>query len=163
MNIYECKIKAVDGSEISVAQYIIGDLNSEGLSLYNDTYRAIVQEYSDNINQTDFDPLKHFTQFEDGNIVSSVADIVSEKYELEKIWNETSESRIESEYITKLLNNYKLRRIVIRIKQIDKKIAELTRESEPDHNEIFEWMKKKMALNELRSLLVNAMGRSAVQ
>ena len=154
---------SVDGSEISVAQYIIGDLNSEGLSLYNDTYRAIVQEYSDNINQTDFDPLKHFTQFEDGNIVSSVADIVSEKYELEKIWNETSESRIESEYITKLLNNYKLRRIVIRIKQIDKKIAELTRESEPDHNEIFEWMKKKMALNELRSLLVNAMGRSAVQ
>ncbi|MBE6333731.1 MAG: DNA primase [Bacteroidales bacterium] len=154
---------SIGGNDISVAQYIIGDLNSEGLSLYNETYRAIVQEYSDNINQTDFDPLKHFTQFEDGNIVSSVADIVSEKYELEKIWNETSEPRIESEHITKLLNNYKLRRIVIRIKQIDKKIAELTRESEPDHNEIFEWMKKKMALNELRSLLVNAMGRSAVQ
>lgn len=153
----------VGDNELTVAQYIIGDLNSEGLSLYNETYRGIVQEYSDNMNQAVFDPLKYFTQFEDGNIVSSVADIVSEKYELEKIWNETSEPQIEGEYVTKLLNNYKLRRIVIRIKQIDKKIAELSREAEPDHHEIFEWMKKKMALNELRSLLVNAMGRSAVQ
>ncbi len=157
------KISIQEGSEITVAKYIIGDLNGEGLALYNETYRKIVQEYSDRLDSVDFDAVKHFTQFEDGNIVSCVADIVSEKYELESIWQDANEQQIEVDYITKLLNNYKLRRILIRIKQIDKKIADLSKEPDADHNEIFEWMKKKMALNELRSMLVNAMGRSAVQ
>ena len=100
--------------------------------------------------------------------------MLSEKYELEKIWDieefsldANPDAKITpaqlGEIVVKLLNNLKLRRIIIKIKQVERKIADLSADSQTDHAEVMEWMRKLMILNEIKVTLVNAMKRSAVQ
>ena len=167
-----------ENEECSVAEYIIGDLTNDNLLFYNETYAKIMELYSEHLTEPDFDPLKFFTALEDNAIVACVADVISDKYELERIWKNIDEEKDKEvdenftlnddsddivELVMKIMNNYKLRRIIIKIKQIDNKIAELITMPNPNNDEVMDWMRQKMFLNELRSNLVKSMGRSAIQ
>ena len=160
--------------EFITARFILDDLLADDINLYNERYQQIINDYRDNIDSSTFDPIKYFTLSEDAEIVSVVADLLSEKYELEKIWDieefsldANPDAKITpaqlGEIVVKLLNNLKLRRIIIKIKQVERKIADLSADSQTDHAEVMEWMRKLMILNEIKVTLVNAMKRSAVQ
>lgn len=160
--------------EFITARFILDDLLADDINLYNERYQQIINDYRDNIDSSTFDPVKYFTLSEDAEIVSVVADLLSEKYELEKIWDieefsldANPDAKITpaqlGEIVVKLLNNLKLRRIIIKIKQVERKIADLSADSQTDHAEVMEWMRKLMILNEIKVTLVNAMKRSAVQ
>lgn len=171
---YGTEKMVVGTDEFVTARFILDDLLADDINLYNERYQQIINDYRDNIDSATFDPVKYFTLSEDAEIVSVVADLLSEKYELEKIWDieelnleAANESKITpvqlAEVVVKLLNNLKLRRIIIKIKQVERKISDLSANPESNHADVIEWMRKLMILNEIKVTLVNAMKRSAVQ
>lgn len=175
--VYGNRKMAIENHTLLVSKYIINDLKGDDLLFYNPFYQKIMEEYDLHTDEDEFDAVKYFANSEDGDIVSIIADLLSDKYELEKIWFKKDEQEkkfippagienspsLLAEHIVKLLNNFKFKRVTIKIKQIERKISDLSKEGNSAHVEMLEWMKRLMLLNEVKAALVVAMKRSAVQ
>ncbi len=166
------KIPISDGD---VASYMAEDLREDGLKFFNDDLAQIFDEYIEHKDEVGFDAVRYFASSEDSAISSMVAELVSEKYVLESIWDkdkkEEAPKEIEEkeeenperirEMIFTLLCSYKLKRIMVRIKQIDMKVKELEgSEEEGASEQISEWLRKKHALNQVRLQIVHEMQRN---
>ena len=94
-----------------------------------------------------------------------MANIMSEPYELSKIWYkmdnlvETEEMKL-TEILPKVLDNYKMRRIEMLSSEVDNRILEI---QQGDPAELMDLLKRKNALNKIRARLNERLGRTGVR
>lgn len=151
---------------VSVGEYIIEELSEDDLEMFNPELCEIQKEYQAHYKSVGFIPAKFFIGHSDPSISRIAADILSEPYELSKIWNERDsdsmkEERILTELLPKIVDNYKMRRIEIMTREADNKILELQNNGNGDA--ILTWIKKKSAINRIRARLNEKLGRTGVK
>ena len=93
------------------------------------------------------------------------ANILSEPYELSKIWYkmdsfvETEQMKL-GELLPKILDNYKMRRVEMLSRDIDNRILESQNSKDP--SQIIELLKRKNAINVIRRKLNETLGRTGI-
>lgn len=150
---------------ISVGEYIIEELAADDLELFNVQFRTIQREYKTNYKMEGFIPAKYFAGHPDQQISSIVAHVISEPYELSKIWQAKdtgapTEDMLLTELLPKVLDNYKIRRVEMMTREADSKILECQNNS--DIEGILEWIRRKNMLNKVRSGLTEKLGRTGI-
>lgn len=138
---------------VNVGEYIINELAEDDLELLNPKLREIQVEYRENYKSPGFIPAKYFIGHSDMSICEMVADIISEPYELSKIWTlkDTSlrtEEMMLGELLPKIIDNYKMRRVQIMCREADDKILEC--QNAGNIEELIEWIKKKNSMMKVR-------------
>lgn len=151
---------------VSVGEYIIEELAEDELQMFHPCLREIQQEYQRHYKTPGFIPAKHFIGHPDPKISSLVAHILSEPYELSKIWSEKEstllpEEKLLAELLPKIVDNYKIRRVELMSREADNKILELQNQGKGE--EILGWIKKKNAINHIRARLNEKLGRTGVK
>lgn len=148
---------------VSVGEYIIRELEEDDLELFNNLFREIQQEYKVNYNIPGFSPARFFTGHADVRISSVVAHVLSEPYELSAIWAKkesfvaTEEMKL-AEFLPKIVDNYKMRRVQLMAKEADNMILELQKQGNME--QVIEWIKKKSMIDKIRSKLNAKLGRT---
>lgn len=100
---FERRINPGDENEekISVSDYIVGEINSDGLSFDYPVFSRIFSDFSFNTQQGLVTGERQFVKHEDPEISSISAELLSDPYELSKIWTskqtfvETEEDKIK--------------------------------------------------------------------
>ncbi|MEG0795131.1 MAG: DNA primase [Odoribacter sp.] len=152
--------------EVSVGEYIIHELAEDELEMLNPKLQEIEREYSENYKSTGFIPTKYFIGHSDPTISSIVASILSEPYELSKLWTlkdttmRTEESMLD-ELLPKIIDNYKMRRIEMLTREAANKILEY--QNSGDMDKLLVWFKKKNTLDTLRSKLNEKLKRTGIR
>lgn len=151
---------------VSVGEYIIEELAEDDLEMFHPVFCEIQKEYRKNYKTAGFIPAKFFIGHPDPQVSQKAADILSEPYELSKMWSERDsalirEERLFSELLPKIVDNYKMRRVEIMSRQTDNKILEL--QNNGNSEEILTWIKKKSAINRIRARLNEKLGRTGVK
>lgn len=80
--------EAEEGEEIdntTVLEYIIYDLERDGLSFNNNLYKQILNESIDHVSDSEFIPARYFLAHTDQNISRLTAELLEDRYELSKI------------------------------------------------------------------------------
>ncbi len=148
---------------ISVGEYIISELDDDALLLQNPKLQEIQNAYREHYKCPDFIPSKFFVGHPDPEICSIVADILSEPYELSRMWTEKdstarSEETMLGELLPKIVDNYKMRRIEIMCRQADSNI--LACQNSGDLEKLLEWITKKNAMIKVRVRLNKKLKRT---
>ena len=151
------------GYSVSVGEYIIDELSEDDLLMLNPIFREIQQEYYRNYKSDGFLPAKYFTGHPNPEISAIVADILSEPYELSKIWNlnthpSQTEEMLLSELLPKIVDNYKMKRVELMCLEADEKI--LSCQNAGDMEEILKWIKRKNTMVKVRSRLHEKLKRT---
>lgn len=161
-DLYEDEREGVPYS-VSVGEYIIRELEEDDLELYNGLFRKIQQEYKAHYKTPGFSPARFFTEHTDVKISAVVAHVLSEPYELSAIWIKkesfmaTEEMKL-AEYLPKIVDNYKMRRVQLMAKEADNMILELQKQGNLE--QIIECIKKKSTIDKIRSKLNAKLGRT---
>ena len=149
--------------KVTVGEYIIDELKEDDLLMLNPKFQGIQQEYSQQCKIPGFIAAKYFIGHTNPEISAAVADILSEPYELSKIWMmkeaavKTEEMLLE-ELLPKIIDNYKIRRIELMCKEADDKILEF--QNAGNEEELLEWIKKKNAIVKVRARLNEKLKRT---
>lgn len=164
LELYEEKQDEITYS-VSVGEYIIRELSEDDLELFNPGLRKIQNEYQNHYKSAGFIPAKFFIGHTDPSVSSIAANILSEPYELSKMWKiqdsaSGSEENILSELLPKILDNYKMRRVEILTHEADDKILEYQKSGNTE--EILFWIKQKNAINAIRLRLNEKLHRTGV-
>ncbi|MDR1415607.1 MAG: DNA primase [Odoribacteraceae bacterium] len=154
------------GRPVSVGEFVIRELAEDELTLLNPVYNAIREEYGARHLSPGFIPARHFIAYPDERVSAVVADILSEPYELSRLWTRL-ESFVESEqmklaeFLPKVIDNYKMRRVEMLTREADGRILELQEGGESA--EIMEWIRRKQAIDRIRGRLSLKLGRTGVK
>ena len=148
---------------VTVGEYIINELAEDELMMMNPKFQEIQQEYRQHYRNGEFVPAKYFTGHPDPEICSVVADILSEPYELSKLWTAKdadvrTEETLLSELLPRIVDNYKMRRIEMMCRQADEKILEC--QNAGDSGQLIEWLKKKDTMVKVRARLNQKLKRT---
>lgn len=148
---------------VSVGEYIINELAEDELLLMNPQLQAIQQEYRQQYKNPGFLPARYFIGHSDPGISSTVAGILSEPYELSKIWtvkdvSARSEEMMLAELLPKIVDNYKMRRIEILCREADEKILEC--QNAGNIEELVDWVKKKNTMVKVRARINEKLKRT---
>lgn len=148
---------------VSVGEYIINELAEDELLLMNPQLREIQQEYRKQCKTPGFIPAKYFIGHPDPGVSTRVADLLSEPYELSRMWQEKdagmrSAEMMLDELLPKIIDNYKMRRIEIMCREADDKILECQNAGNTD--ELLEWIKKKNAMVKVRTRINEKLKRT---
>lgn len=150
---------------VSVGEFIVRELAEDDLELLNPLFRVIQTEYQQQYESPSFIPARYFIAHPDIKISTVAANILSEPYELSKIWYkmenfiETEQMKL-AELLPKILDNYKMRRVEMLSRDIDNRILES--QNNPDPQQIMELLRRKNAINTIRRKLNEKLGRTGI-
>ncbi|MDR1553465.1 MAG: DNA primase [Prevotellaceae bacterium] len=150
------------GSIDTVAQYIIGELKKDDISLQNACYKQIFDEYENLLKQSVEFTIKHFVNNIDKNISEFAVNIISDEYELSEIWkrfgsNVSPEEDELKRTIPRAITVYKIKLLS---QTIDKFTLELNScISENNEEKATLITKKIMELNQIRKILSETLKR----
>lgn len=163
--LYGNEILFENDDPVFVGPYIIEELMSDNLLSDNPLYHKFFSEYNNHYLQDNFDPKKFFRDNEDSELRTLAVDILSEPYELSKVWTmnevsiETEEMKL-NELVVKNINEYKHMKIVLILKDIDNQIKES--EQKGDIEEIRQLIKDKMTYQKIRIQLAKVIGNRTI-
>ncbi len=152
--------------EENVGNYIIRELDADELELFSPPLRKIVDEYRAHAGEADFSPSAYFIKSEDNAISRIVADILSEPYELSAIWKTSGGEESErgetgiGEFLPKVINLYKLRRLELMIKETDRDI--LKAQNEGNEEVLMDRVRRKTLLSRMRRAINESIGYNGI-
>ncbi|MDL2331299.1 DNA primase, partial [Odoribacter sp. OttesenSCG-928-A06] len=160
------KLYEDDDSSMSVGEYIINELKEDELKMVNPHMDRILNEFIEQRNSAHFNPEKFFIGHTDPHICNLVANILSEQYELSKIWTTkenvmVSEDMLLTELLPKIVDNYKMRRLEMMSGEANNKILEM--QSCGNEEELINWLKKKNAIDRIRTKLNQKLRRTGIK
>jgi len=136
------------GEDITVAQFIISEIKNENLEFSNLMYKEIFQEYEEYLLDEKESVNKFFLSHENEKISSVVAEIISPKPELSKLWEkrggstEMPEEKL-NESVPDAIEKFKLQIVMNKISEIKTQISNLQpNEYEEKLNQLLETLKK---------------------
>ena len=136
----------------------------EGQTVVQTVGDYILQELEeDDLLQPGFTPERYFATYSEPEVNMAVADVLSEPYELSKIWKEVdvgtlAERDLLVDLLPKVVDNYKMRRVELMCRDIDRRIVEL--QSSGNTDELLPLLRRKTTLNIIRKHLTEKLGRT---
>lgn len=148
---------------VTVGEYIIQELEEDDLLMLNPLWRTIQIEYKNHCLQSDFIPERFFTAYSDPEVCTAVADILSEPYELSRIWETIdagtrTERSLLVELLPKAVDNYKMRRVELMCRETDRKILECQTSGNTEN--LLSLVQRKNSLNMVRRRLNEKLRRT---
>ncbi len=92
----------------TVADYVLNELNQDGLCFQNAVFEKIRMEYFENNSTADFNAVNHFLYHADVEVSKNVADLIAEKYTLSKVHDKYHKSKSDEERLDELAPRYML-------------------------------------------------------
>ena len=152
---------------VTVGEFIVRELAADDLEMQNPLCRTIQTEYQRRYESPDFDPARYFGTHPDIRVSTLAANMLSEPYELSKIWYkmdnlvETEQMKL-AELLPKVVDNYKMRRVEMLSAEIDKQILESQQKKE-DAERLMGLLRRKNVLNKIRARLNERLRRTGVR
>ncbi|MCK5537710.1 MAG: DNA primase [Bacteroidales bacterium] len=159
----EFGLELTEEKTIKVAKYIFSFINAEDeLQPTNDLYYKIYEEYWKNCDNEKYQPQKHFVNHSNPQISQLSADLLSDSYELSKIWNKGDRivnlDKIDLKInIPKTLWEYKYKKIQSLMQAINKEMA-LTKEAKA----VDELIHRLMRLKDVNILIAKELGERII-
>lgn len=154
---------------ISVGEFMISELEKDDLISENQLFRTIFQEVSENLENKDFDPWKHFVFHPNGAISKLATDLLSEKHNESKIWKRgggytEQEEDILDLLVPKIINEYKLRLITILLPKIESELVEDNEKigNNPFTEDFLNKMQKRINLDHIKKELSDKLGNRTI-
>ena len=147
----------------TVGDYILQELEEDDLLLLDPRWYIIQTEFRTHYQQPGFTPERYFATYSEPEVNMAVADVLSEPYELSKIWKEVdvgtlAERDLLVDLLPKVVDNYKMRRVELMCRDIDRRIVEL--QSSGNTDELLPLLRRKTTLNIIRKHLTEKLGRT---
>lgn len=148
---------------VSVGEYIVHELDEDELSMLNPKFQEILREYRGHYRTPGFIPARYFIGHTNPEVSIVAADILSEPYELSKIWTQKdagarTEEMMLGELLPKIVDNYKVRRVELMCREADDKILEC--QNAGNWEELLEWVKRKNAMIKVRAKISEKLKRN---
>ncbi|HYW97016.1 MAG TPA: DNA primase [Bacteroidales bacterium] len=156
------RLREDDHSEITVAAYIIREIQDESLEFKNLVYRKIFEMVSNLIENGNILEDKYFVYHEDPKIQEFAVDIYSSRYELSKVWYR-KEKAIElpgdnlGQEVPRSLLAYKSRILKNAANDIDKQIGQAQKKN--DFTKIMELQNRRKNLKNVEMIISRELGR----
>lgn len=121
----------------SVGVYVISDLKNDGLVSVNPVVRNMMETMEENLDNQDFDPMRYFTHHPDFAISQYASNVLSEKYIESKRWSKAgafieTESEILYLLVPKLIQEYKMKKVKVMLKEIEHDIKSATQANDSE-------------------------------
>jgi DNA primase len=145
---------------ISVAEYLIGSLEQDGMILETDTYKKILLEYIEFIGREEFPEVKNFALHQDQNISSETSQVLSSQHHMSDNWAARHNVHPETEdvqlkkAVKDCIFRFKLRRVMKMSQEVERDM-ELNLENEEMLDAL---MKEKMALDKAKTEIAKYFG-----
>ncbi|MFT6746470.1 MAG: DNA primase [Glaciecola sp.] len=148
--------------ELSVAEYIINDLDLDELSMHDPIYQEILTVFKERLLQDEIPTEKYFMKNANPKVVRTVIEISEEKYELSENWKkhliyiplEVDQLKLA---IAVACNRLKLEQTIHAIVDIQEKIKSSSEEHPIDIDAEMQGLSKLLAV---KKVLSSALGRS---
>ena len=149
---------------LSVGEFMIQELETDDLVSENQLFQKIFYEVSSILDKENIDTWKHFTQHPDGEISQLATDLLSEKYVESKRWSKAGafmerEEDILDLLITKIISEYKFRKIKIMQAEIEKEINVAS--DKKDYDTVFDLLNTMTNLKKVEKELSEKLGSRA--
>jgi DNA primase len=152
---------------VTVAQFIVSEIEHDELELHHPVYKKIFDEFSYFINHSMDTDSKYFTQHPDKEINSVAADLLSRKYTLSKnlfergthVYIETEEMKLV-EILPAVIIDFKSKKIMTSLRETQMKLLEAQKES--DIEKIEELQVKIQNLNVIKKTFALSLGNRTI-
>ncbi len=157
--------KASGQEQISVAEFIISEITSDNLYSDNPLYKLFFEEYSNNLDNKSFIPTKYFRDHINNELSNLAIDIISEPYELSKVWSknenyvETEDMKLK-ELVPKVVNEYKEKKVKLMLKDIENKLK--IAQEDGDEADIVLLLQQKILFDRLKNSLLKELGNRTI-
>jgi DNA primase len=150
---------------ISVGEFMITELEKDDLISQNELFRIIFTDVKENLENTDFDPWKHFVYHSNSEISALATDLLSEKFIESNIWKRGGgfterEEDILDLLVPKIINEYKARKIRLMLPAIEDEINRAYLEN--DFDRVIDEQSKYMNLKRVEKDLSEKLGNRAM-
>ncbi len=149
----------------TVGVYVLSELQNDGLISVNPKVRAILSDMEQNLENKEFDPIRHFTQHQDNEISRYASNLLAEKYIESKRWSKggafiETESELLHDLVPILIKEYKIKNVKFMQKNIWSQIDEAFKKR--DDEKVAELQTQYQKLNEVISALSKMHGFRAI-
>jgi len=159
------RLPAEDNAEISVAEYIIREIQNDNLEFKNLIYKKVFEEISLKIEKGEKVEEKTFTYSEEKKISELAVEIFTSRYEISKVWKrkdtyiELPGENLGTE-VPKTVLAYKNKIIMIALSELYNKMKNTNPETEPE--KITDIQKQVMNLNEIKRIISKDLGARSI-
>ncbi|MBT7394532.1 MAG: DNA primase [Prolixibacteraceae bacterium] len=164
--LFEIEIENTNETQIlKVGEFMIEELEKDELVSENKFFQKIFYDIKENFENEQFDPWKHFVYHIDGEVSKLATDLLSEKFVQSKRWTKAGaftekEEEILDLLIPKIVYEYKLRKIIIMLREIEEEINKASKENNFD--KIIEEQSKYMNLKRVEKFLSDKLGNRTI-
>ena len=148
----------------TVAEYIVEELDCDGLVLENPLHRQVLDEYRQHLGEAGFQAERHFLNHPDGRISRLAADLIADKYVLSRVHTRSRALPTDEERLLELVP-----RLVLELKNsvvldhIKQKLLEMKAAGEAkDYARIDILMEEIKQLDEVKKQLAKALGERII-
>jgi DNA primase len=150
---------------LSVGEFMITELEKDDLISKNELFQIFFNDVKINLDNTDFDPWKHFIYHANSEVSALATDLLSEKFIESNIWKRgggftEQEEDILELLIPKVINEYKARKISKMLLEIEDQINIAFKEN--DFDRVIDEQSKYMNLKRVEKYLSKQLGNRAV-
>lgn len=151
--------------QITVGNFIISELQRDELESINPVYQKIIQEYGERFTEQDFEARIYFRDHSNSKISQLACDILSEPYHLSQLWTrnesvvETEEMKLK-ELVPKLVNEYKVKKVQLMMKEVQQQIQKA--QEEKNYDVLMDLMKRKMVIDQVKQALSRELGNRII-
>jgi DNA primase len=159
------RLPAEDNAEISVAEYIIREIQNDNLEFKNLIYKRIFEEINRKLEKGEQIEEKSFTFSEDSKISELAVEIFTSRYEISKVWKrkdtfiELPGENLGTE-VPKTVLAYKNKIIMIALNELYEKIKSAEPVNEADR--ITEIQRQVINLNEIKRIISKDLGERTI-
>ncbi|QZE14047.1 DNA primase [Halosquirtibacter laminarini] len=150
---------------LKVANYIFNELDADQLSSINPLYQKILDEYKAHLNEFNFEPNRYFIHHPDIHVSKFASKLLTNKYVESKMWVQQGNYIEHTEdilftLIPKVVENYKLSRVRVMIKEKIKGLAMINNQT--DFEKILELQQEIQNLKMIEKELSASLGQRTI-
>jgi DNA primase len=148
---------------ISLAEYLIGSLQQDEMTLDSEVYRKILLEYIEFIGRDEFPEVKNFALHQDQTISNETSQVLTSQHMLSDNWKNRHNVHPETEdtQLRKAAKDcifrLKLRKVLMMMNDIEREIEKTT-----DDEQIDALLKEKMMLNVAKTEIAKYFGSTII-
>jgi DNA primase len=150
---------------ITGGEYIIGEMENEGLMQEDSLFSFVLNEVKKNLGNPEFEAYKYFVNHPDMKVARLASDLLTEKHVESKRWHRAGsyaekEEEILDILIPRVVNEYKLRIVRNLLQKIGAEIDAASKEN--DFDKVIEKQSTYMNLKKVEKVLSDKLGNRAI-
>ncbi len=154
-----------EGGNITIADFIVNQIVSDGLSFDYKTFNDIFKEFIFATQQGEFIEESHFTNNSDPDISKIAAELLIEKHTLSKIWSiKHAYSEDEQNKLPQLVDEsvmkFKSDKLTKMIKEVEEEMKKASEEK--DEQKLTELLKKDFELKKIKNYISKNLGNRII-